>query len=92
VTESATPLTVGRYTSAYQMTFSVADIICPAIVTTALHAGAAALWLPLSAIALLDLAAVALLARRMTALANRVGQGGPEPAGRAEVPLENEGT
>ena len=36
--------------------------------------------------------AVALLARRMTALANRVGQGGPEPAGRAEFPLETEGT
>ena len=28
VTESATPLTLGRYTSAYQGTFSIADIIC----------------------------------------------------------------
>ena len=33
VTESAAPLTVGRYTSAYQVTFSIADIICPAVVT-----------------------------------------------------------
>jgi len=31
VTESATPLTLGRYTSAYQVTFSIADIICPAV-------------------------------------------------------------
>jgi hypothetical protein len=68
VTESATPLTLGRYTSAYQVTFSIADIICPAVVTVALHVGATALWLPLSAVALLDLAAVALLARRMAAL------------------------
>jgi hypothetical protein len=40
VTESATPLTLGRYTSAYQVTFSIADIICPAVVTVALHVGA----------------------------------------------------
>jgi MFS family permease len=73
VTESATPLTVGRYTSAYQVTFSIADIFCPAVVALALHAGAAALWLPLAGVALLDLAAVALLARRMTALTQRVG-------------------
>ena len=42
VTESATPQTVGRYTSAYQVTFSIGDIIVPAIVTMALHASAAA--------------------------------------------------
>lgn len=54
VTESATPLTLGRYTSVYQVTFSIADIICPAVVTVALHVGAAALWLPLSAVAFLD--------------------------------------
>jgi hypothetical protein len=88
VTESATPLTVGRYTSAYQVTFSIADIICPAVVTLALHAGAAALWLPLAAVALADLAAVGLLARRMPALTQRVGQAMPEPAGPAQFPLE----
>lgn len=54
VTESATPLTLGRYTSVYQVTFSIADIICLAVVTVALHVGAAALWLPLSAVAFLD--------------------------------------
>jgi MFS family permease len=84
VTESATPLTLGRYTSAYQVTFSIADIICPAVVTVALRAGAAALWLPLAAVALLDLAAVGLLARRMPALTQRVGQALPEPASPAE--------
>lgn len=46
VTESATPLTLGRYTSAYQVTFSIADIICLAVVAAALHIGVAALWLP----------------------------------------------
>jgi MFS family permease len=92
VTESATPLTLGRYTSAYQVTFSVADIICPAVVTVALHAGAAALWLPLAAVALLDLAAVGLLARRMTALTQRVGQAPPQSASLAERLLEADGT
>jgi hypothetical protein len=58
------------------MTFSIGDIIVPAIVTVALRAGAATLWLPRSAVALLDLAA-ALLARRMTALPQRVGQAPP---------------
>jgi MFS family permease len=90
VTESATPLTVGRYTSAYQMTFSIADILCPAVVTLAVHAGAAALWLPLSAVALLDLGVVALLARRMAALRQWVGQAPPETALLAELPLEAE--
>ena len=91
VTESATPLTVGRYTSAYQVTFSIADIICPAVVTLALHAGAAALWLPLAAVALFDLGAVAVLARRMTALTQRVGQAPPQSALPAELPLEADG-
>jgi MFS family permease len=77
VTESATPQTLGRYTSAYQLTFSIGDIIVPASVTVALHAGAAKLWLPLSAVALLDLTAVALLARRMPALTQRVAQAPP---------------
>jgi hypothetical protein len=83
VTESATPLTLGRYTSVYQVTFSIADIFCPAIVTVGLRAGAAALWLPLSAVAVLDLAAVGLLARRMTALTQRVGQAPPQSASPA---------
>jgi len=91
VTESATPLTLGRYTSAYQVTFSIVDIICPAVVTVALHVGAAALWLPLSAVALLYLAAVGLLARRMTALTQRVGQAPPQSASPAERPLEADG-
>jgi hypothetical protein len=71
---------LARYTSAYQVTFSIADIICPAVVTAALHVGAAALWLPLSVVALLDLAAPGLLARWTTALTQRVGQAPPEPA------------
>ena len=91
VTESATPQTLGRYTSAYQVTFSIGDIIVPAIVTVALHAGAAVLWLPLAGVALLDLVAVGLLARRMTALTRYVGQGGPEVLSPEERLLEADG-
>jgi MFS family permease len=91
VTESATPQTLGRYTSAYQVTFSIGDIIVPAIVAVALHAGAATLWLPLSGVALLDLVAVTLLARRMTALNQRVGQAPLAAAGQAERLLEADG-
>jgi len=91
VTESATPRTVGRYTSAYQVTFSIGDIIVPAIVTVALRAGAATLWLPLSAVALLDLAAVALLARRMAALTQRVGRAPSASASQADRLLEADG-
>jgi hypothetical protein len=93
VTESATPppRTVGRYTSAYQVTFSIGDIIVPGVVAVALHAGAAALWLPLSAVALVDLIAVGLLGRRMTALTQRVGQASPESASAAERLSEADG-
>jgi hypothetical protein len=50
------------------------------------------LWLPLSAVALLDIVAVGLLGRRMPALAQRVGQAPQESAGTAERLLEGEGT
>jgi hypothetical protein len=66
-------------------------IFCPAVVTLAPHAGAGALWLPLAAVALLDLGAVALLARRMTALTQPVGQAPPQSALLAELPLEADG-
>jgi MFS family permease len=91
VTESATPQDLGRYTSAYQVTFSIGDIIVPAVVAVALHAGAVVLWLPLSAVAFLDLVAVSLLARRMTALTQRVGQAPPDSASPAERLLEADG-
>jgi MFS family permease len=91
VTESAPPGAVGRYTSAYQVTFSIGDIIVPVFVTAALRAGPAALWLSLSAVALLDLVVVALLARRMTALAQRVSEAPPDPAGEADRLLEADG-
>jgi MFS family permease len=91
VTESAPPGALGRYTSAYQVTFSIGDIIVPAVVAVALHAGAAALWLPLSAVALVDLVAVGLLGRRMTALTQRVGQASPESASPAERLREADG-
>jgi MFS family permease len=91
VTESAPPGALGRYTSAYQVTFSIGDIIVPGVVAVALHAGAAALWLPLSAVALVDLIAVGLLGRRMSALTRRVGQASAETASPAERLREGEG-
>ena len=91
VTESAPPGALGRYTSAYQVTFSIGDIIVPAVVAVALHAGAAALWLPLSAVALVDMIAVGLLGRRMTALTQRVGQASPQTASPAERLREADG-
>lgn len=91
VTESAPPGALGRYTSAYQVTFSIGDIVVPIIVTVALRAGAATLWLPLAAVAVADLAAVSLLARRMSALTVHVGEAQAEPAGQAERLLEADG-
>jgi MFS family permease len=91
VTESATPATVGRYMAAYQVTFSIGDIIVPVIVAAALKAGADALWLPMAAVALADLAAVVLLAPHLTALARRVGEPGPDSAGPAGRLLEADG-
>jgi hypothetical protein len=48
-------------------------------------------WLPLSAVAFVDLAAVSLLARRMTALTRHVGEARPEPAEPTERLLEADG-
>jgi len=91
VTESAAPGTVGRYTSAYQVTFSIGDIIVPVIVTAALRAGADTLWLPLSAVAVADLVAVSALARRMAVLTRPVGQAEPALASQAERLTEADG-
>jgi MFS family permease len=81
VTESAPPGAIGRYTSAYQMTFSIGDIIVPATVAVALHAGAAALWLPLAAVALVDRADPA----RGTGPAGVRGPGGAPARGRRDL-------
>jgi hypothetical protein len=61
------------------------------VVTAALNAGAAALWLPMAGVALADLAAVGLLARRTRTLARRVGEPGPEAGGPAGRLLEADG-
>ena len=91
VTESATAGTLGRYASAYQVTFSIGDIVVPVVVTVALRAGPTTLWVPLSAVAFLDLAVVSLLARRMNVLTQHVGVAQPESARQAERMLEADG-
>jgi hypothetical protein len=78
VTEASTPRTLGRYMSAYQLTFAICDIITPSLVTLTLHHGAAALWLPLIAIALLDLPLLAVVARRLPPLRLPVGRVEPD--------------
>ena len=60
--------------SAYQFTFAVCDIITPTLVTTALRHGATALWLPLSAIALLGIPVLSAVARRFPPLRAPVGK------------------
>jgi hypothetical protein len=91
VTESATPATLGRYMAAYQVTFSIGDIIVPTVVATALHVDADVLWLLMAAVGLLDLIAVGLLARRMPALTRRVGEPKSESGSPAERLLEADG-
>ncbi|HEY2174532.1 MAG TPA: MFS transporter [Mycobacteriales bacterium] len=78
VTEASTPRTLGRYMSAYQLTFAICDIITPSLVTLTLHHGAAALWLPLIAIALLDMPLLAVVARRLPPLRLPVGRVEPD--------------
>ncbi len=80
VTEASTPRTLGRYMSAYQLTFAVCDIITPTLVTLTLRHGAAALWLPLIAIALLDMPLLAAVARRLRPLRLPVGKVEPDLA------------
>jgi drug/metabolite transporter superfamily protein YnfA len=59
--------------SAYQLTFAICDIITPSLVTLTLRYGAAAFWLPLAAIALLDMSLLAAVARRLRPLRLPVG-------------------
>ncbi len=77
VTEASTPRTLGRYMSTYQLTFAICDVITPTLVTVTLRHGAAALWVPLMAIALLDMPLLAAVARRLRPLRLPVGR--PEP-------------
>jgi MFS family permease len=73
VTEASPPRALGRYMSAYQLTFAICDIITPSLVTLTLRYGAAAFWLPLAAIALLDMPLLAAVARRLRPLRLPVG-------------------
>lgn len=67
----------GRYISVYQMTFSIVDIVAPIALTTALTHGPFATWVPLIAIAALDLVVLVFLARRLPILASRIGHARP---------------
>ena len=78
VTEASSPRTVGRYMSAYQLTFAICDIVTPSLITLTLRHGAAALWLPLIAIALLDIPVLVAVAHRLGPLRLPVGAPAPD--------------
>jgi len=73
VTDAAPARSVGRYMSAYQLTFAVGDIVAPTLVTAALAHGAVTLWVPMIALAGLGILSVALIARRMPSLRRTIG-------------------
>ncbi len=87
VTEASPPRTLGRYMSAYQLTFAICDIVTPSLVTMTLRHGAAAFWVPLMAIALLDMPLLAAVSRRLRAVApvGRHGRARPHPRAVVET-------
>jgi MFS family permease len=83
VNEAGTAADRGRYISIYQMTFSVVDIIAPALLTTLLARGPIAVWVPLILLALLNALVLPALSRRLPALQRPIGHV-PEPTPVAE--------
>lgn len=86
VIDAAPPRNVGRYMSAYQLTFAVGDMIAPTLVTRALAHGAVTLWVPMIAIAGLGIFLIALIARRMPALRRTIGSSPPASSVDYEEP------
>jgi len=74
VNECATGPSRGRYNSLYQMAFSTGDIITPVLMTMLLAHGPAATWIPLVAVAALDMVGIRLIASRLPALRHRIGR------------------
>jgi MFS family permease len=81
VNEAAGAADRGRYISVYQMTFSVVDIVAPALLTALLARGPLAIWVPLVVLAAGNAVVLPALARRLPALRRPVGHPETDPAG-----------
>ncbi|MFB9454306.1 MFS transporter [Streptomyces antimycoticus] len=72
VNDCATAASRGRYNSLSQMAFSIGDVVTPALMTTLLARGPAATWIPMAALALVDMPGIALLAGHLPAMRRRI--------------------
>ncbi|MGV9851906.1 MFS transporter [Streptomyces sp. NPDC003442] len=80
VNDCATAASRGRYNSLSQMAFSIGDVVTPALMTTLLAHGPAAAWIPMAALALVNMLGIALLTNHLPAMRRRVNQPGPTEA------------
>lgn len=78
VNDSASAASRGRYNSLYQMAFSIGDIVTPALVTALLAHGPVVTWMPLVALAALDIIGIMLLARWLPAMRYQIGRATPD--------------
>ncbi|QTI90185.1 MFS transporter [Streptomyces sp. AgN23] len=72
VNDCATATSRGRYNSLSQMAFSIGDVVTPALMTMLLARGPAATWIPMAALALVDMLGIALLAGHLPAMRRRI--------------------
>jgi MFS family permease len=85
VNEAGSDADRGRYISIYQMTFSVVDIIAPALLTALLARGPAAAWVPLIVLAAGNALLLPSLSRRLPALRRPVGDAAAGTASTARI-------
>ncbi|WP_413105105.1 MFS transporter [Streptomyces sp. Inha503] len=80
VNDCATAASRGRYNSLSQMAFSIGDVVTPALMTTLLAHGPAAAWIPLAALATVNMLGIALLTSHLPAMRRRVNHPAPAEA------------
>jgi hypothetical protein len=60
------------------MAFSIGDIVTPALMTALLAHGSAATWIPLVALAAVDILGILALAHRLPAMRYQIGRSTPD--------------
>lgn len=80
VNDAASSASRGRYNSVYQMAFSVGDIVTPGLMTALLAHGAVATWIPLLALAALNMLGILVLAKRLPAMRRTVDRSNQAPS------------
>ncbi|WP_413805034.1 MFS transporter [Streptomyces sp. OE57] len=80
VNDCATAASRGRCNSLSQMAFSIGDVVTPALTTTLLAHGPAAAWIPLAALATVNMLGIALLTNHLPAMRRRVNHPAPTEA------------